>query len=121
LIAVSDFERASEVLSELVARRQLQRFAVAHHRLAGDRGRGAGEPLGGRLDAAEDGHRQGVAQESPIDVLVDEARIPAASSRDACAVCPSCHRNSLVRRKTRGRSSHRTTFAHWLSRSGRSR
>ncbi len=44
-----------------------------------------------------------------------------ASSRVACAVCPSCQRNSLVRRKIRGRSSHRTTFAHWLSSSGRSR
>jgi hypothetical protein len=47
------------------------------------------------------------------------SRIASASS--ACAVCPSCHRNSVVRRNIRGRISHRTTFAHWLSSIGRSR
>ena len=31
----------------------------------------------------------------------------------ACAVWPSCHRNSLVRRNGRVRISHRNTFAHW--------
>ena len=44
-----------------------------------------------------------------------------ASSCVVCAVCPSCHRNSSVRRKSRVRISHRTTFAHWLMRMGRSR
>ena len=44
-----------------------------------------------------------------------------ASSYVACAVWPSCQRNSVVRRKSRGRSSQRTTFAHWLISRGRSR
>ena len=44
-----------------------------------------------------------------------------ASSAVAWAVCPSCQRNSAVRRKSRVRISHRTTFAHWLMSSGRSR
>ena len=35
--------------------------------------------------------------------------------------CPSCHRNSAVRRKRRVRISQRKTFAHWLQRIGRSR
>jgi hypothetical protein len=35
-----------------------------------------------------------------------------ASVDVACAVCPSCHRNSELRRKGLVRSSHRTTFAH---------
>ncbi len=39
----------------------------------------------------------------------------------ACAVCPSCQRNSVVRRNIRVRSSQRTTLAHWLIRIGRSR
>src|SRR5215218_904310 len=45
----------------------------------------------------------------------------AASSRVAWAVWPSCQRNSVVRRNSRGRSSQRTTLAHWLSSRGRSR
>ena len=44
-----------------------------------------------------------------------------ASSLVAWAVWPSCQRNSVVRRNTRGRSSQRTTLAHWLISSGRSR
>ena len=44
-----------------------------------------------------------------------------ASSAVACAVCPSCHRNSVVRRKSRVRFSQRTTLAHWLISRGRSR
>ena len=44
-----------------------------------------------------------------------------ASSLVACAVCPSCHKNSAVRRNRRVRISQRSTFAHWLQRIGRSR
>ena len=44
-----------------------------------------------------------------------------ASWRVECAVWPSCQRNSEVRRNRRGRSSQRTTFAHWLIFIGRSR
>jgi hypothetical protein len=44
----------------------------------------------------------------------------SASCRDACNVCPSCHRNSVDRSNARGRISNRTTFAHWLRRKGRS-
>ena len=44
-----------------------------------------------------------------------------ASSAVAWAVWPSCHRNSAVRRNSRVRISQRTTFAHWLMSSGRSR
>ncbi|KAH8059210.1 synthetase [Aureococcus anophagefferens] len=44
-----------------------------------------------------------------------------ASSRVAWAVWPSCQRNSDDRRKGRVRISQRTTFAHWLIFSGRSR
>jgi hypothetical protein len=44
-----------------------------------------------------------------------------ASASVACAVCPSCHKNSAVRRNRRVRISQRTTFAHWLISSGRSR
>ena len=45
----------------------------------------------------------------------------SASSRVACAVWPSCHKNSAVRRNNRVRISQRKTFAHWLQRIGRSR
>ena len=45
----------------------------------------------------------------------------SASSFVAWAVCPSCHRNSAVRRKRRVRISQRNTLAHWLHRMGRSR
>ena len=45
----------------------------------------------------------------------------SASSRVSCAVCPSCHRNSVVRRNSRVTFSQRTTLAHWLMSSGRSR
>src|SRR5499426_2084311 len=44
-----------------------------------------------------------------------------ASSSVSCAVWPSCQRNSVVRRNGRVTFSHRTTFAHWLMRIGRSR
>ena len=44
------------------------------------------------------------------------------TSIDACAVWPSCQRNSRVRRKGVGcLNSQRTTEFHWLSSSGRSR
>mmetsp|Transcript_6106 Transcript_6106/g.19152 ORF Transcript_6106/g.19152 Transcript_6106/m.19152 type:complete len:396 (+) Transcript_6106:168-1355(+) len=44
-----------------------------------------------------------------------------ASAAVACAVWPSCHRNSAERRKGRVRSSQRSTLAHWFTLSGRSR
>src|SRR6266511_2125623 len=44
-----------------------------------------------------------------------------ASSAVSCAVCPSCQRNSVVRRNGRVTFYQRTTFAHWLMRIGRSR
>ena len=44
-----------------------------------------------------------------------------ASGSVACAVWPSCHRNSAVRRNIRVRISQRTTLHHWLISSGRSR
>ena len=44
----------------------------------------------------------------------------SASAPVACAVCPSCHRNSSVRMKGLVRISQRCTFAHWFIRSGRS-
>mmetsp|Transcript_8522 Transcript_8522/g.13023 ORF Transcript_8522/g.13023 Transcript_8522/m.13023 type:complete len:333 (-) Transcript_8522:169-1167(-) len=47
--------------------------------------------------------------------------VPRASAELACAVWPSCQRNSAERRKGRVRSSQRTTLAHWLIFSGRSR
>ena len=84
--------------------------------------RRSGEALASGLAAEHHWHREHLAHERRVDVLVDPLRVEArASSSVACAVCPSCQRNSLVRRKIRGRSSHRTTLAHWLSRSGRSR
>ena len=58
-----------------------------------------------------------VAEYRPSASIV--SRIASASS--ACAVCPSCHRNSVVRRNIRGRISQRTTLAHWFSSMGRSR
>ena len=39
----------------------------------------------------------------------------------SCAVWPSCHRNSVVRRKKRVLRSHRCTLHHWFSSSGKSR
>ncbi len=45
----------------------------------------------------------------------------SASSFVACAVWPSCQRNSDVRRNGRVRISHRMTLHHWLHISGRSR
>ena len=55
--------------------------------------------------------------------LVEDPRGVGARRRPAVAwaVWPSCQRNSLVRRNRRGRSSQRTTLAHWFSSSGRSR
>ena len=44
-----------------------------------------------------------------------------ASSAVAWMVCPSCHRNSLVRRKGRVVFSQRMTEHHWFSFMGRSR
>ena len=38
--------------------------------------------------------------------------LPEAGEPVACAVCPSCQRNSAVRRNSRVRISQRTTFAH---------
>ena len=48
-------------------------------------------------------------------------RLLLASASVSCAVCPSCQRNSVVRRNGRVTFSQRTTFAHWLMRIGRSR
>ena len=48
-------------------------------------------------------------------------RSPSLLVEVAWAVWPSCQRNSVVLRNTRGRISQRTTFAHWLSNKGRSR
>src|SRR5438105_3193104 len=45
----------------------------------------------------------------------------SASASVACAVCPSCHRNSVVRRNSRVRNSQRTMLHHWFKSSGRSR
>src|SRR5258708_6007429 len=45
----------------------------------------------------------------------------SASASPACAVWPSCHRNSVVLRNIRGLSSQRTTFDHWFRSRGRSR
>mmetsp|Transcript_25646 Transcript_25646/g.61787 ORF Transcript_25646/g.61787 Transcript_25646/m.61787 type:complete len:331 (+) Transcript_25646:617-1609(+) len=47
--------------------------------------------------------------------------VSRASPAVAWAVCPSCHRNSADLRNGRVRSSQRTTLAHWLIFSGRSR
>lgn len=45
----------------------------------------------------------------------------SASSLEAYAVCPSCHRNSRVRMNGVGLlNSHRTTLVHWFSLRGRS-
>src|SRR4030066_464978 len=45
----------------------------------------------------------------------------SASSHVACAVCPSCHRNSRVRRKGLvALVSHLTMLHHWLTLIGRS-
>lgn len=41
--------------------------------------------------------------------------VATASSLVACAVWPSCQRNSAERRKGRVRSSQRTTLAHWFT------
>ena len=50
-------------------------------------------------------------------------RIVSASASSAVrwAVWPSCQRNSVVRRNSAVRFSQRTTFAHWLISTGRSR
>src|SRR5437667_11860079 len=45
----------------------------------------------------------------------------SASASVAWAVCPSCHKNSVVRRNSRVRSSQRTMLHHWLMSSGKSR
>jgi hypothetical protein len=41
-VGVGDVERPREVLAQLMAGRQLQRLAVAHHALTGQGGGGAG-------------------------------------------------------------------------------
>ena len=70
---VGDVEGRGEVLLELMARRHLEGLAVAHHHFAGDRVRRAGEPLRPCLDPTQHRHRQAVAQERRVDVLVDRA------------------------------------------------
>ena len=44
----------------------------------------------------------------------------SASTADSCAVWPSCHKNSVVRKKSLVLISQRTTLAHWLINKGRS-
>ena len=46
--------------------------------------------------------------------------LSSASSAVACAVCPSCHKNSLERRNGLVSFSHLTTEHHWLYTFGRS-
>ena len=69
--------------------------------------------------------RMGMARTLTMKSSYTSWRMRSANSRAsasvAWAVWPSCHRNSVVRRKSRGRSSQRTTLAHWLIRNGRSR
>ena len=45
----------------------------------------------------------------------------SAHTAEEWAVCASCQRNSALRRNGRVRSSHRTTLAHWLIFSGKSK
>jgi hypothetical protein len=67
-----------------------------------------------------DRHGHDVLGEVAVDA--EHARTSSwASSWLAWAVCPSCHRNSVVRRNMRVRFSQRMTLAHWFTSSGRSR
>ena len=75
LVGVGDVEGAGEVLAELVAGRQLQRFAVAGDPLAGHRVDRPGEALLGGLAAEQDRQRQGVDEEVAVDVEVDPQRV----------------------------------------------
>ena len=53
------------------------------------------------------------ARVSANSFIAPEAqRSASASSAVSCAVCPSCQRNSVVRRNGRVTFSHRTTLAH---------
>ena len=68
--------------------------------------------------------RTGIASHSSAKRVYTSRIVKAswtASCSVACAVCPSCHRNSVVRRKRRVRISHLTTLAHWFTRTGKSR
>ncbi len=119
---VADVEGAGEVLPELVAGAHLQGLAVAHHALERQGVRRSGEALAGGLAAEDDRHREHLAHEGRIDLLVDALRVEAARPprwRGRCA--PPARGTRSCAGRSAGRSSHRTTLAHWLSSSGRSR
>ena len=96
----------------------LQRLAVLHHGFNAVRVEGTGKPLVRRLDPFE--HRHG----HPAFCKVCRRRRASwrasatASSEVSWAVCPSCQRNSAVRRNSRVRISQRTTLAHWFTNRG---
>jgi hypothetical protein len=104
-----------------MARRHLEGLAVAHHHLAGDRVRRAGEPLRPCLDPAQYRHRQAVAQERRVDVVVDRAGEAGGIGFRRVGRVAFLPEELARAKETRGRSSQRTTLAHWLSSSGRSR
>ena len=65
-VQVPDVEGAGEVVAQVVARPHLQRLAVAHQRLAGERVVGAGEALARRLLTRDDRDRQRLLHERPV-------------------------------------------------------
>ena len=114
-----DVERLGEVLPEVVRRAGLERAPVAHQRLDRIGCERAGEFFALALPPVDTGIASSIRR-SPCR-REHRSVSSSASASVSCAVCPSCQRNSVVRMNGRVTFSQRTTLAHWLMSTGRSR
>ena len=116
-----DLERLGEVLAEVVggARPAAPGRPPSAPRSSrcGRRRRTSRSPTCGRRRRAWPARSRRTPCRAPGSCSVSSS----ASSAVSCAVCPSCQRNSVVRRNSRVTFSQRTTLAHWLISTGRSR
>ena len=92
----------SEVLPQEMRRAALQSFPVLHHGFDGISVQSTGKTFCLRFSRLHYGHGLYCSAKSAYTFNISLAR-SSASSRVACAVCPSCHKNSAVRRKSRVR------------------
>ena len=100
LVLESDVGGFRKILAEIMRGACLQGFAVLHHGFNAQGFDSAGEAFPWGFLAGNDRQRQRIFGTLLIDFQ---------------------QRNSTVRKKIRGRISQRTTLAHWLMRTGRSR
>ena len=97
----------------------LQRFSILHHSFNAIRIQGPGKSFIGCLHSFD--YRNGKSFSAKSAYTSSIRKVSSTASLSVpCAVCPSCHKNSAVRRNKRVRISQRTTLAHWFTRIGRS-